>query len=70
MVSDQIRVHRELHRIQATAMGTLMRQALMADPVLPLSQAIPLPRTMNMVIKSFDEELNSLALDGGDDQRT
>ena len=70
MVSGQIRFYRELHRIQATAMGSLMRQALNADPVLPSPQTISPPSTLNILIKTFDEELKNLALEGTENQST
>ena len=68
MVSDQIRFHRELHRIQATAMGSLMRQSLMADPISPPPETIPQPSTLNLLIMSFNDELNDLALEANNQQ--
>lgn len=63
MVSDQVQFHRELHRIQATAMGLLMRQTLMTTPMPTPFDASPQPSALNMLIKSCDAELNSLTLE-------
>jgi hypothetical protein len=59
MVSNQIKFYRELRRIQATAMASLMRHTLMERP-----QASEL----NILIKSCDAELSDLGLEVEGDQ--
>ena len=63
MVSDLIKFHRELHRIQATAMASLMRQTLLACPMQSALDVSLQASALNILIKSCDAELNDLALE-------